>query len=408
MTLAGSMKRLLGFLLIVVCFLIISSCSKTDDLPVEPEKPQIRVGALLSLTGGWSSLGNASRAALNLTVIEINHYLLEIGSPYEVFVQYEDTKLDTTLALQRLKSMAETGIKCFIGPQSSAEVAAVKKYADENNLLIISQGSTAGNLAIAGDNIFRFCPSDSLEGDAIAKLMWHEGIRSYIPLSRNDAGNLGLQKSAKQSFTKLGGNVTSGIIFEQNAVNFALQTISNEVIQQKLLYGSDKVAVYLTVFDQVLKIFNDAAKDPELASVKWYGSDGVVLDNKMITDTVVASFAAQTYFPCPTYGLSEENRFRWEPLSAQVKAMTGSEPDAFALAVYDALWVVTLAHINTNMTTDFTKLKKAFVQSANTYYGLTGTTTLNSAGDRKFGYYDYWGIRKENNNFKWMLIGHSD
>lgn len=400
-------KSLLLLFLVLSTAFFFSSCSE-DKNPTESDKTKIKVGALLSLTGNWSSLGKSSQSALNIAVVDINNYLAGIGSPYSVSVQIEDTKLDTNLALQKLKTLQSAGIKCIIGPQSSAEVAAIKNYADQNNLLIISQGSTAGTLALNGDNIFRFCPSDSLEGDAIAKLMWKEGIRSYIPYSRNDAGNLGLQKAAKESFAKLGGNIGSGIVFDQVATNFALQSIKNEVIQQKAIYGSDKVAIYLTVFDQVVKLFRDASNEPELASIKWYGSDGVVLDDKLIADTVVAKFAEQTYYPCPTYGLDEENRFRWEPLAAQIKAQTGSEPDAFGLAVYDALWVVVQSYINMAGSEDFTKLKKAFVQTADTYSGVTGQTILNYAGDRKFGYYDYWGIRKENNVYKWHLIGHSE
>lgn len=401
------MKKATGLLFVLMIILTSFSCSD-DDNPVDSDKYKIKVGALLSITGGWSSLGKASKAALDIAVIDINNYLAGIGSPYTVSIIIEDTKLDTNFALQKLKSLKEQGISFVIGPQASAEVAAIKKYADQNEMLIISQGSTAGILAINDDNIFRFCPSDSLEGDAIAKLMWKDGIRCYIPYSRNDAGNLGLQNAAKASFSRLGGNAGSGVVFDAMATNFALQTIKNEVVQQKTIYGNDKVAVYLTIFDQVLKLFKDAAKDPDLAGVKWYGSDGVVLDERLTQDTVVAGFAEQVYYPCPTYGLSEDNRFRWEPLAAQVKALTGAEPDAFGLACYDALWVSVLAYISSSSSQDFNKLKKAFVQTADTYYGVTGTTILNAAGDRKFGYYDYWAVRKENNSYIWKLIAHSE
>ena len=49
----------------------------------------------------------------------------------------------------------------------------IKPFADANNILVISQGSTASSLAIPNDNIFRFCPNDIREADAIVALMQH-------------------------------------------------------------------------------------------------------------------------------------------------------------------------------------------------------------------------------------------
>ena len=71
-----------------------------------------------------------------------------------------DTKLDPTLALEAIKELDRRGVSVIIGPQSSAEVAMIKPYADRRHILVISQGSTASSLAIPGDNIFRFCPDE--------------------------------------------------------------------------------------------------------------------------------------------------------------------------------------------------------------------------------------------------------
>ena len=40
--------------------------------------------------------------------------------------------------------------------------------------------------------------------------------------------------------------------------------------------------------------------------------------------------------------------------------------------------------------------------------GITGNTSLNQAGDRKYGDYDFWAIRNADNThdtFVWKLIG---
>ena len=76
----------------------------------------------------------------------------------------EDSRLEPELALEQAKSLRDRGAQPLIGPQSSAEVAFLKPFVDENGLLLVSPSSTAGTLAIPGDNVFRFTPADSVEG----------------------------------------------------------------------------------------------------------------------------------------------------------------------------------------------------------------------------------------------------
>jgi len=37
-------------------------------------------------------------------------------------------------------------------------------------------------------------------------------------------------------------------------------------------------------------------------------------------------------------------------------------------------------------------LKEAIIDSANSYFGLTGNTSLNAVGDRANGQYDHWKV----------------
>jgi len=399
-------------LFIIVCSLFISyGCSDDDSAPSQTsETKEIKVGALLSLTGDWSSLGKASQAALNIAVENINSYFTSINSNIRIKLVVEDTKLDTAIALAKINSLAAAGVRFIIGPQSSKEVSAVKKYADQNNIIVISQGSTAGTIAIPSDNIFRFCPSDSLEGAAIAKLMFDEGIRSFIPLSSNDAGNLGLQKAAKTSFTNLGGVVATGANYNSGSTDFSsvLPSINTSLQQQILLFGKNEVGIYLAGFDEVIELFKQALSYPDLYSVKWYGSDGMVLNEKILSDTTASRFAEMTKYPCPTYGLDQSTKYKWEPIVNQIENEIGFQPDAFGLSTYDALWVVALSYLANNGVDDFSNLKKIFIQTSDSYFGLTGATVLNSAGDRKFGFYDYWAVQKQNGGYSWVFVGNSN
>jgi hypothetical protein len=94
--------------------------------------------------------------------------------------------------------------------------------------------------------------------------------------------------------------------------------------------------------------------------------------------------------------------------SAAIKNKTGQEPDAYALAAYDAVWVIarTVAAFP-EPTKDLEKIKQVFQSTAGQFYGITGPLFLNIAGDRSTGSFDYWGIVSQNGTYTWKLVGKS-
>src|SRR6266404_3708516 len=349
---------------------------------------EFRVGVLVSLTGSWSSLGQNTVAALQIAAKQLEATARTQHDGYRFRLLVRDTQLDPSLALAAIKDLDKCGVKIVIGPQSSAEVAMIKPYADVHNMLVISQGSTASSLAIPGDNIFRFCPNDTREAEALVALLQHDGIRAIVPLWRNDTGNNGLHDSVKIRFQALGGRVTPGFRYETNTSNFS--TATNAVASQiGTLIGSginpSAVAVYLAAFDEAVDVFHSAEANSTLANTAWYGSDGVALSAALTGDSSAAGFAASVGYPNPIFGLPDALRNRWQPISDEIEARTGITPDAFALSAYDALFVVNLALQNPKPLKNFDRFKAAFVEEADHYQGVTGSTALDAAGDRLNG-----------------------
>ena len=256
-----------------------------------------------------------------------------------------DTQLDPTLALEAIKELDRRGVHVIIGPQSSAEVAMIKPYADRHNILVISQGSTASSLAIPGDNIFRMCPDDTREAAAIAALMWHDGIRTVVPLWRDDAGNQGLHDSVQTAFQTLGGAVTPGYRYEPTTTDFstAIAAILSQVAGARLTSSASTIGVYLAAFDEVVGVFHSAQSDATLATTAWYGSDGVALSAALVGDSEAAAFANTVGYPNPIFGLDRPLQSQWQPVANAIQARTGIQPDAYALSAYDALFVVNRA-----------------------------------------------------------------
>ena len=388
---------------LIATSLLVLGLASCDD-PIASNNREITIGGLFSLTGNWATLGVTSKAAMELGIEDVNQYLAAGESGFRFNANIQDTKLDPTVALSSVTAMKASGIEVVIGPQSSAEVAAIKTYVNDNGLLLISQSSTAGSLAIANDNVFRLTPSDTLEAVALVGLMKADAVTTVIPFWRNDAGNIGLQVATRALFGA--GSVKAGIQYEATATDFSAPLASLKTQVQAAITergGVTGVAVAHAGFDEVVEIFKLAALDPVLSSVRWYGTDGTALNEPLRTNAVAAAFAKKVNFWTPTPGVDEGARARWEPVATRIAAKAGAQPDAFALAVYDAVWIAAQAYLATGGTGHVSNLKSALVTAADAFYGASGWTKLNAAGDRKFGDFDFFALSQNGATFTWGL-----
>jgi branched-chain amino acid transport system substrate-binding protein len=362
----------------------------------------IRIGALFSLTGDGASLGNSSAAALDLAVRDINLELDTLRTPYHLDSDIEDTHLTASLAAEKIQTLHARGAQIIIGPQSSAEAAAVLPYANQHHIIVISQGSTASTLAIPNDHLFRLAPNDKLEGAAQAALMQADAIDTIVPMWRADAGNTGLHDSTKRSFEALSGTVLPGVSYDPATVDFTTQVaaLGTAVRSVRNTRPTAHIAVYLASFEEAVDIIRLARLDADLASIRWYGGDGVTQSRALLADASVAAFAVATGFTAPNVGLDETTRDQWQPFSDEIRARTGFAPDAYALSVYDAAWVAVLSAIEVDNDAD--RLRESFARNVQRYWGLTGPTALDPAGDRKFANFDFWTIRDTNGTPDWL------
>ena len=369
-----------------------------------------KVGVIVSLTGSGFSLGRSTVAALQIAEEQIEAEAISQHGGYRFQFFVRDTQQNPSKALEAIQDLDKRGVQIIIGPQTSSEVRMIKPYADAHNILVISQGSTASSLSIAGDNIFRLCPDDTLEAAAIVALMSNDGILHIVPLWRNDAGNNGLHDSVEAQFkVLLGTTVTSGFRYEPSTTDFSRATTEiaaqiNDLISQNT--NPSTIAVYLAAFDEVVDIFTAAhSLGAPLSTTKWYGSDGVALSAALIGDATAAAFAASVDYPNPIFGLPDSLQSEWQPISDAIEARTGIKPDAFALSTYDGLFVIQHALEDVGDLKNFAAFKPAFVSEADAYQGITGSLALNSAGDRANGDFDFWAVRLENGSYGWVRIG---
>ncbi len=95
-------------------------------------------------------------------------------------------------------------------------------------------------------------------------------------------------------------------------------------------------------------------------------------------------------------GVENDNNDKFKRIETQIQEKIERTPRSYASVAYDILWIAALTENDGKIKTalyDTNSLKKTFQKVANSYIGITGNTTLNSVGDRKYGNYDFWALR---------------
>jgi branched-chain amino acid transport system substrate-binding protein len=390
---------------ILICILLIATlgmgCIETDD----KESGNIKIGALLPLTGNLASIGESSQAALDLSNNDINSYFSELGSGKNVEIIVKDTESNPDTALAGLKELDEMGIKIVIGPQASNEAEAVLQYANENDILLLSTASTAPSLALPGDNLFRLVPDDTNQGMALATFMQEDGISIIIPMYRNDVWGSGLIGEVEKNFETLDGTVLEGVTYESENIDLSteVETLNEKVVAATSEYDDENIAVVLCSYGEVTEIFALARNYPALSEVHWYGSDGIALNKKLINDDDAASFAAATNLKAPMYGYVRAND-KYQEIAPRIEEELGRIPESYALTTYDACWIATFVDLDA-ISNDDESLKLAMNTLTDTYFGISGWTLLNENGDRKYWNYDIWTVTEEDGSYQWELYG---
>jgi branched-chain amino acid transport system substrate-binding protein len=389
--------------------LILAGCRK-DELDNKPMQ-SIKIAALYSETGEIAYLGLSSRAAIQIAVNEINNDFSQRDIPFRFDLEVYNTQLNPQLALSAMESIANSGCKIVVGPQTSAELEAVKAIADSLGILVISPSSTASSLSIPNDMIFRFAPGDQIAGQALANTMTQQGKQALIAISRNDIGSLGLRNAVTNYFTASGGQVITGDTFDGTTNDFTqvLANVKNQILNLSSTYSSNQIGVITTSFDESISLFNQAASDPVLYGVDWYGGDGFFKNQSLLSNTQASQFAVNSHFFSLGFSLPEGNSSQYTSLISQIYSMSGFEADALTLCSDDIMKVIgKMIEGNCGVPSGAQNLKDKFFDVAIHHNGVTGITALNENGDRENGIFDYWGVQDNGGTFEWYFIGKSE
>ncbi|MDW3626682.1 MAG: ABC transporter substrate-binding protein [Nitrososphaeraceae archaeon] len=385
-------------------------------------KKEFVVGAILPFTGSLSSIGKSVKIALENAENDVNKHFEEMNSSSHFRILMADSKTSPEESLVAIKKLHDNGGKIIVGPATSTAVAAVKEYADFNNIILISYSSTSPFLSIKGDNLFRLVPDDTYQGKIIAQRIISDGIKIIVPVWRGDIYGNELYNSTKSNFEKLGGKVEKGINYQPYTGKFAtslhrinfimwnkdLERLSVLVSDAVEKYGVNSVGVYVISFDEITPILIQSPLYEILEKVRWYGSDSIAQNHHITKNVDSAMFAMKTNFSNPLYSISSETEKSHALEEELEKRLHEVGSITYPAIAYDSYWIAALSlDKNSTINSDNENLTKSFkelvVGTVESFEGMSGQIKLNTAGDRIGGNYDFWIVGKDNDtqSFVW-------
>ncbi|HHT9126710.1 MAG TPA: ABC transporter substrate-binding protein [Candidatus Brocadiia bacterium] len=333
-------------------------------IQTKKEPDEIKIGAILPLTGDATLYGESPKKGIDLAVEQINNKGGIKGG--KCIVIFEDSKAvpaSGVAAFQKLVNVQK--VSAIIGDAASSVTLAFAPLAEKNKVVVLSPLSSAPAITNAGDFIFRIVPSDLFGGKVAGYFaVEDQGWRKLAVLFVNNDFGVGLKQVFSKEVESLGGTIVASEAYEQGATDFRTQLLK--------IKSAIPEAIFLIGYRESPQILIQA-KEIGLKT-KFLGT-GVLEDPNVIK---VAKDAAEgIYFTQLQYDVTS-NEPIVENFVSEFIERYNSKPDIFAAYGYDAMSVLALAIERSNLTPE--SIRDQLYKIRN-FKGVTGDISFDESGD---------------------------
>src|SRR3990172_3156993 len=206
-------------------------------------RPALRIGSLLSLTGGLDDFEPGDTKGVQLAVEQINAAGGVLGQQIQLFS--EDDQTDATAAAGAATKLITTNrVNAIVGSQFSGGTIASLTIAKSSGVPLVSPSATSpalSDLTLTGGWFFRTTPNDNLQGVVAADYLYKNLSYRFVNIMniKDPYGN-GLAGVVKARFIALGGTANTTL-----AINPALTDFTSDITT---LFSTNPQAVYFIAF----------------------------------------------------------------------------------------------------------------------------------------------------------------
>lgn len=329
----------------------------------------IKLGLNYELSGGAATYGQSLTAGIELALAEINKSGGVLGKQL-VPVKVDNKSESTEAANLSTRLATRDKVVALLGPATSGNTKSATPAALQNKIPLISGSATADDVTVDSNGkvreyVFKTCFNDSFQGVMMANFSFKDlGFKNAAVLTDQASDySKGLAKNFKDTYLKLGGQITSEESYQTNEKDFKA-VLTN-------IKGKNPEVLYVPGYYNEVGLIIRQARELGL-NVPILGGDGfespklVELAGKANLDKVYYSTA---YSSMDT--TTEVVKFK-----DAYKAKYGKDPDAFNALGYDLAYFVADG-LKRAGEANSVKLKDALAATKD-FKGVTGTFSVDA------------------------------
>ncbi|MCK5217291.1 MAG: ABC transporter substrate-binding protein [Methanosarcinales archaeon] len=398
-------------MIFIVAIVSFSGCTeKEDGTTVEDEtavEGEVIIGTLLPITGDLAQFGGPMENAAKLAIDEVNANGGLLGS--EVSLINEDSQTAEIAGVDGANKLVKVNkVPAVIGAAGSGVSLAIIDITTGNNVVQISPSNTGTDFTTYADNdfYFRTCPSDALQGKAMAILAVNENYTNASTLVLKNAYGVGFEEIFVEEFEKLGGQIIDRVKYDPQATTF-----DSEIAKANA--NNPDVIVLISYPETGSLILKAAYQKGVLDNTDWLLSEGLKDDSlaEMVGKDVDGNYIIEGLkgtAPDP-----REAGPAYETFKNALASAYGVEPTTFTANTYDAAAIIALA-IESAESADGTDIRDNIRTVANppgeevtnisrgleliregkeiNYQGASGDINFDDNGDITTAYYAAWSV----------------
>ena len=350
--------------LVVLCTLALVTLLFTPGCSKKSEPKEIKIGAILILTGSDAKAGQSAKQGIDMAVKEVNG---KGGiNKKKVRIIFEDDQGEPEKAVTAVRKLINVDkVSAIIGPMWSSSVLAVSPIVEKEHVVILSPTASSPKITQAGDFVFRNTYSDILEGAKAAQYAYNNlKYKSAALIFINNDYGLGLKDAFKEKFLKLGGQIIDEESYDPKSTDFRTQLVKINKLNPEVIY-----LVGYSEMGKVLVQAKELGISIPFMSCIMFGIGDVI--------AVAGEAAEGVTYTYPSYDPEHRDKVTQE-FGKQYKEKYGTLPDPEAAFAYDATNILFFAMTKGGL--DSNSIKNALYQIKD-YNGVTGLTGFNADGD---------------------------
>ena len=334
-----------------------------------------KIGVIGPMTGDYAQYGNGVYNAAKIAADEINANGGFNGYQVEI-LDAGDDQGDPEKAVNAYNDLLDKGMQMLCGTVTSGACIAVGAEAADSTFLF-TPSATAVDSITAGDNEFRMCFTDPMQGTKSAEYISENGLATKVATLYDSMADY--NSGVHDAFVAACGDYGLEVVADEayttdNNTDFSVQLGKIKDSGAELLFLPN----YYSDNALILQQAHDAGMD----DVKKFGVDG--MDGILGVENFDTSLAEGVMLLTP-FSATGEDEATVNFVKAYGDANNGETPNQFAADAYDVLYAMKAAADDAGITPDMSNEDISAALSASmlniTVNGLTGEAKWTEDGE---------------------------